>query len=323
MAELTYLEAIAAALRDAMRRDPGVFLLGEDIGRMGGAFKVTKGFLDEFGADRVIDMPLGEAGIVGTAIGAALRGMRPVAEMQFADFVVCAVNPLVTFASLNHWRTGTALPMVVRLPYGGWIRGGPFHSRCPEAWFYHVPGLKIAAPSTPADAYGLLTSAIRDPNPVLFLEHKYLYRRAKGGVAAGEEVPLGTARVARPGRDVSVVTYGAMVPMALEAAEALAKDGVEAEVLDLRSLAPLDREAVLATARKTRRVLVAHEDALTGGIGGDLAAMIGEHAFESLDAPVRRLGALDVPIAAAPTLEDATLPSKDALTAALRDLAAY
>lgn len=320
---MTYLEAIGAALRDEMRRDPGVFLLGEDIGLMGGAFKVTRGFLEEFGPERVIDMPLAEAGIVGTAIGAALRGMRPVAEMQFADFVVCGMNPLVTYASLNHWRTGTPLPMVVRLPYGGGIRGGPFHSRCPEAWFYHVPGLKIAAPSTPADAYGMLASAVRDNNPVLYLEHKRLYRHAKGDVTPGEAVPLGKARVARPGRDAVCITYGAMVPPALEAAESLAKEGVEVEVLDLRSLAPLDREAVLASVRRTRRALVAHEDALTGGIGADIAAMIAEEAFESLDAPVRRVGALDAPIGAAATLEDAALPGRGQIETALRELAAY
>ena len=317
----TYLDAISAALRDEMRRDPGVFLLGEDIGLLGGAFRVTKGFLDEFGPDRVMDMPLGEAGIVGTAIGAALRGLRPVVEMQFADFVVCAFNQLVTYASLNHWRTGTRLPLVVWLPYGGGVGAGPFHSRCPEAWFRHVPGLKIVAPATPADAYGLLVGAIRDDNPVLFLEHKALYRKLRGDVPpSGSVVPLGQARIARPGRDVTVVTYGATVHVALEAAETLADDGVETEIIDLRSLAPLDDEAILASVRRTRRLVIAHEDALTGGIGADIAALVAERAFESLAAPVRRVAALDVPIGAAPSLEAATLPAGESIQQAIRGM---
>ncbi len=324
MPVMTYLEAISLAMREEMRADPSVFLIGEDIGAYGGAFKVTKGLLEEFGAKRVIDTPIAESMIAGVCIGACHRGMRPVAEMQFADFITCAFNQIVTYASMNYYRVGVPLPMTVRLPYGGGLTAGPFHSKCPEAWFYHVPGLKLVAPSTPRDARALLKAAIRDPNPVLFFEHKYLYRRAKEEVPErDEEVPLGKGIVRREGRHVTVITYGAMVPASLEAAEAAARDGIETEVVDLRTLLPFDRPLLVESAKKTGKVLIVHEATKTGGIGGDWAAVIAEEAFEHLDAPVRRLAALDTPVPFAPTLEKHYLPDAKKIEKAVRDLAAY
>lgn len=318
----TYLQAIARGLRDEMRRDPDVFLIGEDIATMGGAFKLTAGFLEEFGRERVVDTPIAESAIVGACIGAALMGKRPVAEMQFADFVTCGFNQLVSNAATWHYRTGTPLPFVVRLPYGGGIAGGPFHSRCPEAWFLHQPGLKIVAPSTPEDALALTVAAVRDDNPVLLLEQKYLYRRLKAELPeSSEPAELGRAAVRREGADAVVFTYGWMVHEALAAAEELADAGAgEVEVVDLRTLLPYDAEQVLERARARRRVLVLHEAPLTGGLGGELASFVGEHAFEDLDAPVKRLGALDVPTPFAEELEKAVLPSRESIAAALRDL---
>ncbi|MBS1892496.1 MAG: alpha-ketoacid dehydrogenase subunit beta, partial [Actinobacteria bacterium] len=289
MAELTYLEAISDGLRTEMRRDESVFCLGEDIGAFGGAFKVTDGFAAEFGPERVLDTPLAENAIVGAATGAAIEGMRPVCEMQFADFIACGFDQLVNVAAKLHYRQGQSVPLVVRLPSGGGFSGGPFHSQNPEAWFLQAPGLKVVAPATAADAKGLLVSAIRDPNPVCFLEHKGLYRRVRGEVPDGEyTVPIGEARVAREGGELTVIAYGSSVPLALAAAEALDED---IEVLDLRTLCPLDTEAILASARKTGKVLIAHEATRSCGVGAEVAALIGAEAFEDLDAPIRRLTA--------------------------------
>jgi pyruvate/2-oxoglutarate/acetoin dehydrogenase E1 component len=322
MPELTYLQAISDGLREEMRHDETVFCLGEDIGVFGGAFKVTDGFIEEFGADRVWDTPLAESAIIGTAIGTAVEGLRPVCEMQFADFISCGFDQLVNVAAKMHYRQDLAVPMTVRLPSGGGFSGGPFHSQNPEAWFLQSPGLKVIAPSTPEDAKGLLASAIRDPNPVLFMEHKHLYRRAKGEVTEGRyETPLGEARVAREGEDLSVITYGAMVHTALEATEDL--DGASVEVLDLRSLVPLDREAVLRSVRKTSKVLLVQEATRSCGVAAEVAALIAEEAFEDLDGPVVRLTTADVPIPFSPPLERAVLPQVEDVKEGCRELLAY
>jgi pyruvate/2-oxoglutarate/acetoin dehydrogenase E1 component len=321
MTELTYLQAISDGLREEMRRDEAVFCLGEDIGAFGGAFKVTDGFIEEFGADRVLDTPLAENMIIGASIGAAIEGMKPVCEMQFADFIACGFDQLVNVAGKLHYRQGVSVPMVVRLPSGGGFSGGPFHSQNPEAWFLQAPGLKVVAPSTAADAKGLLASAIRDPNPVCFLEHKGLYRHVKGEVPEGEHtVPLGEARIVREGGEMSVIAYGSSVPLALQAAEELDED---IEVLDLRSLSPLDDDAILASAEKTGKVLIAHEATRACGVGAEVASLISERAFEHLDAPVRRLTAPDVPIPFSPPLEAAVLPQLDDMKEAARELLAY
>ncbi|MGH9533841.1 MAG: alpha-ketoacid dehydrogenase subunit beta [Terriglobales bacterium] len=321
---LTYVDAIRQALAEEMRRDPAVFLLGEDIGIYGGAFKATAGLVDEFGPARVVDTPLAESAVVGAAIGAAYTGMRPVVEMQFMDFVACCFNQITNFAAKSHYRWGAPVAMVIRGPVGGGVHGGPFHSQNPEMYFAHTPGLKVVEPATARDAYGLLKSAIRDPNPVLFLEHKFLYRRVKDEIPAnGPAVPLGVAAVARAGRDLSVITYGAMVLLALETAAALAGEGIETEVLDLRTLAPLDREAIVATAKKTNKVLILHEDTRTGGIAGEITAILQEEAFDHLDAPILRLTSADAPVPFSPPLEAAFLPSAEGLQAALRRLAHY
>lgn len=321
----SYIEAISAALWEEMERDKEVFLLGEDIGVYGGAFKVTKGFLEKFGEERVIDTVLAEAAIIGAATGAAVVGMRPVAEMQFADFVTCGFNQLVNNTASIHYRWGLPVPMVVRLPSGGNIHGGPFHSRNPEAWFFHQPGLKLVAPSTPYDAKGLLKAAIRDPDPVLFFEYKYLYRRIKGEVPTDDYVvPIGKADVKRKGNDATIITYGPTVHVALDAVQDIAgSDGYDVEVLDLRSLMPFDKENILQSVKRTNKVLILHEDTLTGGIGGEIAAFINENAFEYLDAPVRRLGACDTPVPYAPTLETEFLPGKDKVLKDLKELLEY
>ena len=321
MAEMTYLEAISDGLREEMRRDETVFCLGEDIGAFGGAFKITEGFAEEFGAERVLDTPLAENLIIGAATGAAIEGLRPICEMQFADFISCGFDQLVNVAAKLHYRQGVSVPMVVRLPSGGGFSGGPFHSQNPEAWFLQAPGLKVLVPATAADAKGLLTSAIRDPNPVCFLEHKGLYRRVKGEVPAGEHtVPIGEAAVAREGSEMSLIAYGSSVHLGLQAAEELGED---IEVIDLRTLCPLDREAVLASARKTGKVLLAHEATRSCGVGAELAALIAEQAFEDLDAPIRRLTAPDVPIPFSPPLEQAVLPQLEQIKEACRELLAY
>jgi pyruvate/2-oxoglutarate/acetoin dehydrogenase E1 component len=321
MAEMTYLQAISDGLREEMRRDESVFCLGEDIGAFGGAFKVTDGFVEEFGADRVLDTPLAENAIIGTAVGAAVEGMRPVCEMQFADFISCGFDQLVNVAAKLHYRQGVAVPMVVRLPSGGGFSGGPFHSQNPEAWFLQAPGLKVVAPATAADAKGLLVSAIRDPNPVCFLEHKGLYRHVKGEVPEGEHATeLGSARVVREGREMTVIAYGSAVALAESAAEELGED---IEILDLRTLCPLDVDAILASARKTGKVLVAHEATQSCGVGAEVSALVSEHCFEDLDAPIRRLTAPDVPIPFSPPLEQAVLPQLDDMKEACRELIAY
>jgi len=324
MALLTYLEAIRLAMLEEMQRDPRVFVIGEDVGNYGGAFRATAGFLDTFGEKRVIDTPISETAIVGAAIGASLMGMRPIAEMQFIDFISCTFDMLVNYAAKTRYRWGASVPIVVRGPCGGGVHGGPFHSQNPEAYFMNVPGLKIVAPATPTDAKGLLTAAIRDPDPVIFLEHKFLYRRIKEEVPDGEVVtPIGQARVARIGRHVSIITYAAMLHVALEAAEAAAKDGIDVEVVDLRTLLPLDEEAVLRTAAKTGKVIVLHEATRTGGPGGEIAAVIGEKAFEYLDAPVVRIAAPDTPVPYSPPLEDTFLPNAEKVGRAIRALADY
>lgn len=323
--EMTYLEAIRAGLHEALRSDPNVLLLGQDIGVYGGAFKVTEGLIGEFGAKRVIDTPMTELSSVGVATGLALTGFRPVLEMQFADFISVGFDQIVNFAATNHYRWGSPIPLVIRCPSGGGLRGGPFHSQSPEAWFVHTPGLKVVAPATPADAYGLLLSAIADPNPVLYFESKYLYRSLRGpvGAGAGAAVPIGTAALARAGEDLSIITYGAMVHEALRAAEALAEQGYSVEVLDLRTLKPLDEAAILASVRKTSKVLIVHEAQRTCGVGGEVAALIGQQAFEHLDGPITRVAAPDTPIPYSPPLEDAYRPNRRTIAEAARGLLAY
>ena len=324
MAELTYLQAISDGLRTEMRRDKRVFLIGEDVGVYGGAFKVSQGFQEEFGPWRVIDAPLAETAIVGGATGAAIMGLRPVAEMQFADFISCAWDHLVTIAAKQRWRAGTPVPIVVRLPSGGGFSGGPFHSQNPESSFAHIPGLKCVCPATPEDAKGLLISAIEDPNPVLYFEHKHLYRRIKGEVPEERyTTPIGKARIHKDGSDISVITWGAMVYTAEEAAQQLDADGVSVEIIDLRTVMPWDKAAVLESARKTSKVLVLHEDTRTGGFGAEISATIAEEAFEDLDAPVKRIAAPDCPVPFSPVLEKAYIPQVDDVVAGLRELAAY
>jgi pyruvate/2-oxoglutarate/acetoin dehydrogenase E1 component len=322
--EITYLEAIREAMDEELARDPNVFLLGEDIGAYGGAFKVTEGLYEKYGADRVIESPIAEAAIIGAAAGAAHYGMRPVCEMQFIDFISCGYDMLTNYVATARYRAFLPCPMVVRGPAGGYVRGGPFHSQNPEAAFLHTPGLKIVYPATASDAKGLLKAAIRDDDCVLFFEHKYLYRRVKEVMPAGDHVvPIGVARTARPGRDVSIITYAATVWKSLEAAELLAAEGIDVEVIDLRSLLPMDDEAIVATVRKTNRVLIVHEDTRTGGIAGEIAARINELCFEWLDAPVLRVTAHDVPLPFAPPLEDFVLPQVDDIITAVRRLARY
>jgi 2-oxoisovalerate dehydrogenase E1 component beta subunit len=320
MAVETYLEAITHALGQEMERDERVMLMGEDIGSFGGAFKATYGLSEKFGAARVRDTPIAEAGIVGTAVGAAITGMRPVCEMQFADFVACGFDQIVNVAAKMHYRLGLAVPLTIRLPSGGGFAGGPFHSQNPEAWFMHAPGLKVFAPSTPRDAAGLLCTAIRDPNPVIFMENKSLYRRAKEEVPEVVEEIEPAAKVVREGEDLTVVAYGAMVGAALEAAEA---SGRSVEVIDLRTLVPLDLKTVMDSVAKTSRLLVVDEANETCAAGAQVAAAVGEHGFELLDAPVRRLATPDVPIPFSPPLEAAVLPGVESITKAIDELADY
>ena len=321
------LEAVRETLHDSMAADDRVFIMGEDVGARGNVFLITAGFQEEFGRDRVIDTPLAEASIVGVAIGAAMAGMRPIAEIQFADFIYPAFNQIVGEAAKVRYRSagGNTCPLVIRTPYGGGVRGALSHSVSIEAMFYHTPGLKVLAPSTPADAKGLLTSAIADDDPVLFLEHKRTYRLIKGEVPDGKHtVPIGKADIARAGRDLSVITYGLMRHFAVEAAERLAAEGIDVEVLDLRSIRPMDRDAIIATATKTRRVLIVHEDNKFGGVGAEVAAIIAEEALFELDAPIRRLCGPDVPsMGYAKEYEEAFMPSPERIAVAMRDLARY
>jgi 2-oxoisovalerate dehydrogenase E1 component beta subunit len=324
MAQATYLEAIRQGLWEEMESDPSVFCIGEDIGIYGGAFKVTDGFIHHFGPQRVIDTPIAESAIVGAAFGAALTGMRPVAEFQFMDFIGCAFNQIVNMVAKSHYRWGAPAPLVLRGPCGGGVHGGPFHSQNPEMYFVHTPGMKVVAPSTPSDAKGLIKAAVRDNNPVLFLEHKFLYRRIKGEVPdENSVVPIGKARVHREGRDVSIITYAAMVYTAQEAANILAKDGIEVEIIDLRTLSPLDREAITQTVKKTNKVILLHEDTKTGGLAGEIAAIINEEAFDDLDGPIVRITSLDTPVPFSPPLEHYFLPQVEDVVREVRKLKAY
>ncbi len=320
----TYIEAIREGIWEEMARDESVFVLGEDVGVYGGAFKVTAGMLDEFGEDRVIDTPISESAIVGAAIGAAMMGMRPVAEMQFADFISCAFDQITNFAAKCRYRWGAGVPIVVRGPSGGGVHGGPFHSQNPEMYFVHTPGLKVVCPATAYDAKGLIKAAIRDPDPVIFFEHKFLYRRIKEELPEEDyTVEIGKAAVRRSGSDVSVITYGAMVFVALDAAKELEKEGIDVEVVDLRSLLPYDRETVLESVKRTNKVILLHEDTKTGGFSGELAAAISEEAFDHLDGPIRRITAPDTPVPYSPPLEEFFLPKVSDVVRVARELNAY
>ena len=324
MAVLTYLEAIREAMDQEMSRDLRVFILGEDVGTYGGAFRVTQGFLEKFGPERIIDTPISETGLIGAAIGASLFGMRPIAELQFIDFIACGFNQIVNYAAKSRYRWGGGVPIVIRGPAGAGVHGGPFHSQSPESYFMNVPGLKIVVPATPRDAEGLMIAAIRDPDPVIFLEHKFLYRRLKEEVPEGDfTTPIGEARLAREGDDISVITYGAMVHASLEAAEIVAREGLSIEVLDLRTLLPMDRSRILRSVKKTGRALIVHEATRTGGPGGEIAALIVEHAFEHLDAPIVRVAPPDTPVPYSPPLEEFFLPNAAKIADALRALAEY
>jgi pyruvate/2-oxoglutarate/acetoin dehydrogenase E1 component len=324
MAQTNYLEAIRQAIWEEMERDDRVFIMGEDVGIYGGAFKVTKGMLEHFGDMRVIDTPISESAIVGASIGAALVGMRPIAEMQFIDFISCAFDQIVNFAAKCRYRWGAGVPIVVRGPCGGGVHGGPFHSQNVEAYFFNVPGLKIVCPSTAYDAKGLMKAAIRDEDPVLYFEHKFLYRRIKEDLPSGDfVVPIGKANIRREGSDLSIITYGAMVHTALDAADHLSKEGLDVEVLDLRSLLPLDEEAILETAKKTSKAIVLHEATLTGGPGGEIVARIAQKAFEYLDGPIVRVAPPDTPVPYSPPLEEAFLPQVADVVEAARELASY
>lgn len=327
MPELTLLEAIRQGLDESMATDERVFVFGEDVGRRGGVFRVTEGLLDKYGPLRVIDSPLAESVIVGACIGAAMNDARPVAEIQFGDFIYPAFNQIVSEAARIRYRSNGdwSVPLVIRAPYGGGIHGALYHSQSIEALFCHVPGLKVVAPATPYDAKGLLKASLDDPDPVLFLEHKKCYRLIKGQVPEGDyRVEIGKAEVKRQGADLTVISYGLMLHYSLEAAETLAAEGIDAEVVDLRTLRPLDLDTILASVRKTSKVLIVHEANLTGGLGGEIAALIGQHAFEHLDAPITRVCGPDVPaMPYAKTLEDAFLPTPAKIADAIRALAAY
>jgi 2-oxoisovalerate dehydrogenase E1 component beta subunit len=320
----TYLEAIRQGLWEEMARDSSVFCIGEDIGIYGGAFKVTDGLIDRFGPERVVDTPIAETAIVNAAFGAAITGLRPVAEFQFIDFISCAFNQITNLLARAHYRWGAPVPVVLRGPCGGGVHGGPFHSQNPEMYFAHTPGLKVVCPATAYDAKGLIKSAIRDNNPVLFFEHKFLYRRIKEDLPKDDyTVPIGKARVVREGRDISLITYAAMLYVALEAAEVLAKEGIELEVVDLRTIQPLDRDMIKATVEKTNRVIILHEDTRTGGIAGEIAAVINEDCFDSLEAPITRIASLDSPVPFSPPLEEHFLPKVADVVREARRLKAY
>jgi 2-oxoisovalerate dehydrogenase E1 component beta subunit len=322
--ETTYLEAIRQALFEEMERDENVILIGEDVATYGGAFGVTSGLADRYGKERVLDTPISETGFTGAACGAALMGFRPVVEYQFIDFMSCAFDMITNFASNSRYRTGMAIPMVLRGPCGGGVRGGPFHSQNPEAFYFNTPGLKIVAPATAYDAKGLMKAAVRDDDPVIYLEHKFLYRRVKEVLPAEDfEVPLGQGIVRRPGTDLTIVTYGGMMSRSMEAAEQLEGEGILAEVIDLRSLLPFDEALILESVKKTSRALIVHEATLTGGVGAEFAARISEKSFEYLDAPVLRVASLDTPVPYSPPLEDFFMPNTNVIMNAARKLAAY
>lgn len=324
MAAVTYLEAIRQGLWEEMERDASVFVLGEDVGVYGGAFKVTEGFIHRFGPERVVDTPISEMAIASAAYGASLTGLRPVGEFQFMDFITSAHSQIVQILAKSNWRWGAPAPLVLRGPTGGGVSGGPYHSENNEMYYVHTPGLKVICPATARDAKGLIKAAVRDNNPVLFFEHKYLYRRVKEELPEEEYViPIGKARVHREGRHVSVITYAAMVYVAQEAAEILAKEGIELEILDLRTLLPLDKDAIRETVEKTNRVIVLHEDTKTGGIAGEIAAIINEEAFDALDAPITRITSLDSPVPFSPPLEKAFMPQVEDVVREARRLVAY
>ena len=324
MAEITYLEAIRQAMWEEMERDERVLILGEDIGVYGGAFKVTQGFLEKFGGDRVIDTPISEEGYTGVAIGAAYMGLRPIVEFQFIDFIANAFNMITNFAAKSRYRWGAGVPIVLGGPAGGGVRARPFHSQNPEMHFVHTPGLKVVAPATAHDAKGLMKAAVRDEDPVLYLEHKYLYRRLKEELPSDDfTVPIGQAAVRRTGKDIVLITYGAMLHVALGAAEALEEEGIELEVIDLRSLVPLDRETILDSVRRVNKVMILHEDTRTGGMAREISAVITEEAFEDLDGPILRITAPDTPVPFSAELEDAFIPQVTDVVVAARKLAAY
>ncbi len=324
MAAVTYLEAIRQGIWEEMERDSRVFVMGEDVGVYGGAFKVTEGFVHKFGVERVVDTPISEMAIASAVYGASLTGLRPVGEFQFMDFISSAHSQIVQILAKSNWRWGAPAPLVLRGPSGGGVSGGPFHSQNPEMFYVHTPGLKVIAPATARDAKGLMKSAIRDNNPVLFFEHKFLYRRVKEELPTEDyTVEIGNARVHREGRHISVITYASMVYVAQDAAEILAKEGIELEILDLRTLLPLDRDAIRETVEKTNRVIVLHEDTKTGGIAGEIAAIINEEAFDSLDAPIVRITSMDAPVPFSPPLEKAFLPQVEDVVREARKLVKY
>ncbi len=324
MSQTTYLEAIRQGIWEEMERDERVFILGEDVGRYGGAFKVSAGMLERFGPERVLDTPISESAIVGAAIGAAYMGLRPIAEMQFIDFISCAFDQITNFAAKSRYRWGAGVPIVIRGPSGGGVHGGPFHSQNPEVYFIHTPGLKVVAPSTAYDAKGLIKAAIRDEDPVIYLEHKFLYRRVKEELPQKEfVVPIGKAAIRRPGSGITLLTYGAMVYVALDAAAELVKEGIDLEVIDLRSLLPLDKETVLDSVKKNNKVIILHEDTRTGGIAGEITSIICEEAFEYLDGPVLRITAPDTPVPYSPPLEEFFLPKVSDVMNTARRLASY
>jgi 2-oxoisovalerate dehydrogenase E1 component beta subunit len=320
----TYLEAIREGMMEEMDRDPNVFVIGEDIGVYGGAFKVTAGFLERYGEKRVVDTPISEAAIVGAAIGASFMGLRPVAEMQFSDFISCGFDQIVNFAAKARYRWNAPVPIVIRAPSGGGIHGGPFHSQNPEMWFVKTPGLKVVAPATAYDAKGLIKASIRDNDPVIFFEHKGLYRKVKEELPAEDyTVPIGKAKVVREGKDLTIVAYGSMVWTAVEAADRLAAEGASVEVVDLRTLLPLDRDTVCASVKKTSKVLLVHEDTRTAGLAGELAISITETIFEYLDGPIVRVTAPDTPVPFSAPLEEAFLPNVDKVLEKARWLYRY